>query len=224
MRLRQVGEDSLLVDLDTREQAQAWHAALLEWRGAGTPAPVREIVPGEKTVLLYGVADARTVEAELRRWSVPALVSGDGPVLDVPVRYDGADLGTVADLWGVTGDEVTRIHSSVEHRVAFCGFSPGFAYMTGLGDAHHVPRHAAPRTSVPAGSVAIAGPYTGIYPRPSPGGWHLIGTTDVCLWDMEREPPALLTPGMRVRFLPAEPGCEAGESAQATTAGRRRIR
>ncbi|MGW0828554.1 5-oxoprolinase subunit B family protein [Streptomyces sp. NPDC002845] len=208
MRLRPVGEDSLLVDLDTPEEAQAWHAKLLSCRGAGTLAPVREIVPGERTVLLYGVSDAGALEAELRQWSVPALASGSGPVLDIPVYYDGADLSAVAELWGVAEDEVARIHSSIEHRVAFCGFSPGFAYMTGLGDTCHVPRHAAPRTSVPAGSVALAGTYTGIYPRPSPGGWQLIGTTHVRLWDMEREPAALLTPGMRVRFVPQEPGSE----------------
>jgi KipI family sensor histidine kinase inhibitor len=77
--------------------------------------------------------------------------------------------------------------------------------MTGLEEAYHVPRRSAPRTSVPAGSVALAGAYTGIYPRPSPGGWQLIGTTDVPLWDMEREPAALLTPGTRVRFVPRDP-------------------
>ncbi|MDI9889245.1 allophanate hydrolase subunit 1 [Streptomyces sp. HNM0645] len=222
MRLRPVGEDSLLVDLDTREQAQAWHARLLTWRSAATAASVREIVPGEKTVLLYGVADVRAVEAELRRWTVPALSSGSGPVLEIPVHYNGTDIGAVAGLWGVAEDEVARIHSGIEHRVAFCGFSPGFAYMTGLGDAHHVPRHAAPRTSVPAGSVALAGPYTGIYPRASPGGWQLIGTTHVRLWDMEREPAALLMAGMRVRFIPQEPGSEDTDGPrQATEAGRR---
>ncbi|MEW2630876.1 allophanate hydrolase subunit 1 [Streptomyces sp. NPDC048389] len=221
MRLRPVGQDSLLVDLDTPEEAQAWHARLLSRRDTGTLPAVREIVPGERTVLLYGVPDTDALEAELRRWSVPALVPGSGPVVEVPVDYDGADLDAVADLWGVTPDEVARIHSGVEHRVAFCGFSPGFAYMTGLGETYHVPRHAAPRTSVPAGSVALAGPYTGIYPRASPGGWQLIGTTHVRLWDMEREPAALLTPGTRVRFVPQGSGPDRGEgSAQATEAER----
>ncbi|WP_406264514.1 allophanate hydrolase subunit 1 [Streptomyces sp. NBC_00191] len=222
MRLRPVGVDSLLVDLDTPEEAQAWHAELLSRRSAGTLLPVREIVPGEKTVLLYGVHDADALQAELRRWSVPTLAADSGPLLEIPVHYNGADLRAVAGLWGVTEDEVARIHSSVEHRVAFCGFSPGFAYMIGLGERYAVPRHAAPRTSVPVGSVALAGPYTGIYPRASPGGWQLIGTTHVRLWDMEREPEALLTPGARVRFVPQEPvSGSTATPAQPTKAERR---
>jgi KipI family sensor histidine kinase inhibitor len=204
MRLRPVGEDSLLVDLDTPEEAQAWHARILDRCGRGTPAPVRDIVPGDRTVLLYKVTDVRAMEAELRGWSVPLSAAGSGPLVEIPVHYDGADLGAVAGLWGVTEDEVARIHSGTEHRVAFCGFSPGFAYMLGLGERYQVPRRSAPRTSVPAGSVALAGPYTGVYPRASPGGWQLIGTTPVRLWDLEREPAALLTPGTRVRFVPQE--------------------
>ncbi|MDQ0945732.1 allophanate hydrolase subunit 1 [Streptomyces sp. V1I1] len=223
MRLRPVGEDSLLVDLDTPEEAQAWHAQFLSRRSAGTLAPVREIVPGEKTVLLYGVSDVDALEAELRHWSVPTLAADSGPLLEIPVHYNGADLGAVAELWGVAEAEVVRIHSGIEHRVAFCGFAPGFAYMIGLGEKYHVPRRAAPRTSVPAGSVALAGPYTGVYPRASPGGWQLIGTTHVRLWDMEREPAALLTPGMRVRFVPREPGFESTDGSAAGTNAERRI-
>jgi KipI family sensor histidine kinase inhibitor len=195
----------VLLDLDSPEEAQAWHAELLRRRSAGTVTPIRDIVPGEKTVLLYGVSDVGHLHQELRQWSVPELAADDGPLVDIPVRYDGADLGSVAALWGVSAEEVVRVHSGVEHRVAFCGFSPGFAYMTGLDEEYHVPRLAAPRTSVPAGSVGLAGPYTGIYPRMSPGGWQLIGTTDVRLWDLEREPAALLTPGTRVRFIPQDP-------------------
>lgn len=202
MRLSPVGTDSLLIDLNTPEEAQAWHAELLNHRSTGTLVPVREIVPGEKTVLLYGISDVDAMAAQLRRWPVPVLTADSGPLVEIPVRYDGADLRTVADLWGVTEDEVARIHSGTQHRVAFCGFAPGFAYMLGLPERYHVPRKAEPRTSVPAGSVALAGPYTGIYPRASPGGWQLIGTTDVRLWDMERDPASLLTPGTRVRFVP----------------------
>ncbi|MGW3956891.1 5-oxoprolinase subunit B family protein [Streptomyces sp. NPDC004752] len=202
MRLKPVGTDSLLVNLYTPEEAQAWHHLLTKRHTSGTLPAVREIVPGERTVLLYGVTDVRAMEAELRQWSVPALDAESGPLVEIPVRYDGADLGTVADLWGVTEAEVVQIHSSVEHRVAFCGFSPGFAYMLGLPETCHVPRKAEPRTAVPAGSIALAGPYTGVYPRVSPGGWQLIGNVDVRLWDMDREPAALLAPGMRVRFVP----------------------
>ncbi|MFF3291665.1 allophanate hydrolase subunit 1 [Streptomyces sp. NPDC003023] len=205
MRLRPVGEDSLLVDLDSREEAQAWHAELQRRRTAGTLAPVREIVPGDTTVLLYGTPDPDALETELGHWSVPALTPADGPLLDIPVHYDGADLSTVAALWEVTEDDVAHIHAGTEHRVAFCGFTPGFAYLTGLPDTRHVPRRTTPRTRVPAGAVALAGPYTGIYPRSSPGGWQLIGTTPQRLWDIDHDPPALLTPGTRVRFVPLEP-------------------
>ncbi|TPQ21430.1 5-oxoprolinase subunit B family protein [Streptomyces sporangiiformans] len=205
MRLLPVGDDSLLVDLDSPEEAQALHAELLRRRGAGTLTPIAEIVPGDRTILLRSISGVDALRTELGRWHVPALTADSGPLLEIPVVYDGADLRDVAALWGVTEDEVVRRHSSVEHRVAFCGFAPGFAYMTGLEEAYHVPRRSAPRTSVPAGSVALAGAYTGIYPRPSPGGWQLIGTTDVPLWDMEREPAALLTPGTRVRFVPRDP-------------------
>ncbi|MER5219237.1 5-oxoprolinase subunit B family protein [Streptomyces flaveus] len=204
MRALPVGEDSLLIDLETPQEAQAMHAELLRRRDAGM-LMTREIVPGEKTVLLYGVPDAERLRAELSRWTAPESVADSGPLLEIPVHYDGADLRAVARLWGVSEDEVVRLHSGTEHRVAFCGFAPGFAYMTGLDEAFHVTRRDAPRTSVPKGSVALAGPYTGIYPRSSPGGWQLIGTTEVPLWDMEREPAALLSPGTRVRFVPQEP-------------------
>ncbi|MBW1603286.1 5-oxoprolinase subunit PxpB [Streptomyces sp. JJ66] len=220
MRLLPVGENSLLVELDTAQEAQSWYVELLRSRREGSLSAVQDIVPGDRTVLLYGVSGPPSalaaLRAELGHWSPPGIVADSGPLVEIPVRYDGADLGEVARIWGVTPQEVARVHSGVEHRVAFCGFAPGFAYMTGLGEEHHTPRHAAPRTSVPAGSVALAGPYTGIYPRSSPGGWQLIGATSVNLWDLEREPPALLTPGTRVRFLP----CGSPASRPAGTEGR----
>ena len=94
------------------------------------------------------------------------------------------------------------LHSGADYTVAFCGFMPGFAYMTGLPAALHLPRRATPRERVPVGAVAIAAEYAGVYPRESPGGWHLLGRTDAVLWDDGREPPALLPPGTRVRFRP----------------------
>jgi len=102
----------------------------------------------------------------------------------------------------VPAREVARVHAGTEFRVAFCGFAPGFGYLTGLPARCDVPRRPTPRTAVPAGSVALAGPYTGVYPRSSPGGWQLIGTTDLVLWDPARVPAALLSPGARVRFVP----------------------
>lgn len=135
----------------------------------------------------------------------PAGAARAEKAIEIPVRYDGPDLADVAAVWGVPEHEVPAIHAAAEFRVAFCGFAPGFGYLTGLPSRYDVPRRATPRTAVPAGSVALAGPYTGVYPRSSPGGWQLIGTTDAVLWDHARVPAALLAPGARVRFVPA--GC-----------------
>ncbi|MFI1971904.1 allophanate hydrolase [Streptomyces cinnamoneus] len=195
-----VGRDALLLEVGGPEEAQALHAELLRRRTAGDLPPVREIVPAARTVLLDGVADPRALAADLTRRAVPPLTTeGSAPVV-LPVHYDGPDLAEVAALWGVAEDAVARIHSGCEFRVAFCGFSPGFGYLTGLPERLHVPRRATPRTAVPAGSLALAGPYTGVYPSASPGGWQLIGRTDTVLWDPDREPAALLSPGTRVRF------------------------
>ncbi|MBB5118282.1 allophanate hydrolase [Streptomyces eurocidicus] len=195
-----VGRHALLVELDTAEQAQALHAELLRRRAAGELPPVREIVPAARTVLLDGLDDPGALAADLAGRPVPPLATADGEPLVLPVRYDGPDLAEVAALWGVAEDEVARIHSGLEFRVAFCGFAPGFGYLTGLPERLRVPRRATPRTAVPAGSVGLAGPYTGVYPRSSPGGWQLIGRTDAVLWDAGRQPAALLAPGTRVRF------------------------
>ncbi|OSC56688.1 hypothetical protein B5180_38975 [Streptomyces sp. BF-3] len=123
-------------------------------------------------------------------------------------RRERRDLDEVAALWGVGADEVAALHSRTAFRVAFCGFAPGFGYLTGLPERLHVPRRTTPRTRVPAGAVALAGPYTGVYPRPSPGGWQLVGRMPDpgALWDPGREPAALLVPGTPVRFVPVEAG------------------
>ncbi|MFF9150379.1 allophanate hydrolase subunit 1 [Streptomyces sp. NPDC014861] len=203
MRVLRVGEHALLVELADRAAAEALHAELLRRRTAGALTGVREIVPAARTVLLDGVAEPVRLAAELPDWELRPGHARVGQVVEVPVRYDGPDLAEVAALWGVSPAEAVRIHSSAEFRVAFCGFAPGFGYLTGLGERYEVPRRATPRTAVPAGAVALAGPYTGVYPRSSPGGWQLIGTTDVVLWDTGREPAALLSPGTRVRFRPS---------------------
>ncbi|WP_407554365.1 5-oxoprolinase subunit PxpB [Streptomyces sp. Pv4-95] len=204
MRPLPVGEHGLLIELDSAEEVEALHAELLRRAAAGTLPPVREIVPAARTVLLDGLDDPRGLTAELAAWDIPALTTGDRPAVEIPIRYDGPDLAEVAALWGVTEDEVVRLHSATTFRVAFCGFAPGFGYLTGLPEPLHVPRRATPRTKVPVGSVALAGPYTGVYPRSSPGGWQLIGTTDAVLWDPRREPAALFAPGTQVRFVPQE--------------------
>ncbi|WP_406859629.1 allophanate hydrolase subunit 1 [Streptomyces sp. HUAS MG47] len=203
MRTYPVGDHGLLVELEDGAQVRALHAELLRRRAAGVLPAVRELVPAARTVLLDGLAEPRRLAAELPTWDVPALPERAAEPVVVPVRYDGPDLAEVAALWGVSAEAAVRIHSAAEFTVAFCGFAPGFGYLTGLGARYDVPRRATPRTAVPAGSVALAGPYTGVYPRSSPGGWQLIGTTDAVLWDPAREPAALLAPGTPVRFTEA---------------------
>jgi KipI family sensor histidine kinase inhibitor len=204
MKVLPVGEDALLVEVSSGDEAQALHAELLRRRAEGSLS-AREIVPAARTVLLDGLDAPARVAAELTAAELPPAPPRAGAVVELPVRYDGPDLADVAAHWGVPEREVARIHAGTEFRVAFCGFAPGFGYLTGLPPRYDVPRRATPRTAVPAGSVALAGPYTGVYPRSSPGGWQLIGTTDAVLWDHARAPAALLSPGTRVRFVPVEP-------------------
>lgn len=196
-----MGRDAVLVETEDGEQAQALHAELLRRRAAGEFAEVREIVPAARTVLVAGLADVRAFAAEVAGWEVPPAGDAGGGLRELPVRFDGPDVAEVAALWSVTPAGLAGIVTGTPFRVAFCGFAPGFAYLTGLPARFHVPRRATPRTRVPAGSVALAGPYAGVYPRSSPGGWQLLGSTDAELWDAEREPPALLAPGTRVRFV-----------------------
>ncbi|MEE1785781.1 allophanate hydrolase subunit 1 [Streptomyces sp. SP17BM10] len=203
-RVLRIGLDALLVELDGADETAAFHAELQRRRAASALPPVAEVVPAERTVLLDGVADPEALAADLAGWRVPALRATAEETVTVPVRYDGADLAEVAALWGVAEDEVARIHCAAEFRVAFSGFAPGFGYLTGLPERYRVPRRAVPRPAVPAGSIALAGPYTGAYPRSSPGGWQLIGHTDAVLWDPSRERAALFSPGTRVRFVREE--------------------
>ncbi|MEU0412453.1 allophanate hydrolase subunit 1 [Streptomyces griseorubiginosus] len=200
MRTLPVGDDALLVEVSSGEEAQALHAELVRRRAEGSLS-VREIVPAARTVLLDGLTDPARLAAELTAAEVPPAPPRAREVVELRVRYDGPDLADVAAHWGVSLREVARIHAGTEFTVAFCGFAPGFGYLTGLPTRYDVPRRATPRTAVPAGSVALAGPYTGVYPRSSPGGWQLIGTTDAVLWDHTRVPAALLSPGTRVRFV-----------------------
>ncbi|MCD7442189.1 allophanate hydrolase subunit 1 [Streptomyces lincolnensis] len=219
MRALPVGDGALLVEVASDEEAQALHAELLRRRAEGLLA-VREIVPAARTVLLDGLADPARLAAELGASGIPDVPPRAGHVVDIPVRYDGPDLADVAAHWGVAEEEVARIHAGTAFRVAFCGFAPGFGYLTGLPPRYDVPRRATPRTAVPAGSVALAGAYTGVYPRSSPGGWQLIGTTDAVLWDHTRVPAALLSPGTRVRFVPLPPAGPAAADVPTIPAGR----
>ncbi|MFB7260022.1 5-oxoprolinase subunit B family protein [Streptomyces nojiriensis] len=200
MRTLVVGGGALLIELDSADEVAALHAELLRRRDAGELGPVRDLVPAARTVLLDGVRDPAALGARIARWEVPPLAPTQGPQVTVPVRYDGPDLVEVARLWGVAPREVPGIVGATAFRVAFCGFAPGFGYLTGLPERFRVPRRGTPRTAVPAGALALAGEYAGVYPRSSPGGWQLIGSTDAVLWDPDREPAALFAPGVRVRF------------------------
>ena len=201
MRVRPVGRRAVLIECRDGAEAEAWRAELVRRRDAGE-LRVDEIVPGARTVLLDGVASS--IAGVVERWT-PAARSPrpDAPLVEIPTTFDGADLADVARRWGVPVEEAVTRLTGTELAVAFCGFAPGFAYLRGLPEAWTVPRLEAPRPRVPAGSVALAGGYAGIYPAPSPGGWRLVGTTTENLFDVRREQPALLTPGTRVRLVAA---------------------
>jgi KipI family sensor histidine kinase inhibitor len=164
----------------------------------------RDLVPGARTVLLDGLEDVEAARTYLAAWT-PSRHAEERParVVELPTTYDGEDLDDVARRWGMTRAETVATHTGTAFTVAFVGFSPGFAYCTGLPPELAVPRLARPRAKVPAGSVGLAGEYAGVYPSASPGGWRLLGRTDAVLWDVNREEPALLTPGTRVRFVEA---------------------
>jgi len=201
MQRRSVGPAAWLID-GVAEPA-AWAASLRALHVDG----VHEIVPAERTVLVVcerelseaigGRLDEVAV-APLEETAPGATVTIDTVTIDTV--YDGDDLAAVARATGLTVDEVIDRHVHGTYSVAFCGFSPGFAYMTGLDSVLHLDRRPTPRTRVPAGSVAIAAAYTSVYPSTSPGGWHLLGRTGATLWDTERPEPALLAPGTTVRF------------------------
>ncbi|GAA1981668.1 allophanate hydrolase subunit 1 [Amycolatopsis minnesotensis] len=199
MQVVPYGERAALVDLDDAGEVVGLRAAL----SASPLSGVDELVAGART-LLVRFDPARTSFDRVRA-AVHDRESGTGPTpggpsIVVPVSYDGADLAAVAEASGLSVPEVVRRHSAATYTVAFCGFAPGYGYLTGLDPRLHLPRRAAPRTRVPAGSVAIAGEYSAVYPHQSPGGWHLLGRTPLAVWDADREPPNLLSPGTRVEF------------------------
>jgi KipI family sensor histidine kinase inhibitor len=208
-RWRWVGDRALLRRTPASDLAAANRAArALAVRIGGLGAPeVVEVVPGAATVLVL-LADGAEPGAALREvLDAPADPSpgAAGRLHEIPVRYgggDGPDLEEVAHLHGLTAGEVVRLHAGAEYVVGFIGFSPGFPYLLGLPGSLVTPRLASPRTKVPAGSVAIGGEFTGIYPSVTPGGWRILGRTDVTLFDARRDPPALLAAGDRVRFVP----------------------
>ena len=195
MRVLPCGPRALLVEVGSTAEALGLYAAA---RAARVPAT--DIVPAARTVLFDGVDDPKRVAEQVRGLSCAPPGTSVTAVVEVPTVYDGADLAEVARQWGTGEAEVVALHTGTEFTVAFCGFSPGFGYCTGLPEGREVARRASPRPRVPAGAVARAGAFTAVYPTSSPGGWQLIGRTDLRLWDAEADPPALLVPGVRVRF------------------------
>jgi len=204
MRFLPAGYSGLLVECDDLAQVMALHHALERAR----PRGVVDLVPAARTLLL--TFDASTTHTRLTD-AVASTELGTGTEatddreVTIEVTYDGADLAHVAELTGIPRDEVVRRHQARSYVVAFTGFAPGFGYLAGGDPALAVPRRSTPRTRVPAGAVALAGDFTGVYPGAGPGGWQLVGRTDAPLWDLQRDPPALLTPGTRVRFTRVGP-------------------
>jgi KipI family sensor histidine kinase inhibitor len=202
MRVLPSGSTALLVEVDGLDEVLGLYAAL-------TAEPVEgvlDVVPAARTVLLVtdpAVTTLAAVEQAVRQARPRTDRGGHEDLVELPVVYDGADLADVAGLLEVEPAEVVRRHTGAEWTVAFCGFAPGFGYLTQDGGGWDVPRRSTPRTKVPPGSVALAGEFSGVYPRESPGGWQLIGRTDVAVFDLGRDPAALLRPGVRVRFVDA---------------------
>jgi KipI family sensor histidine kinase inhibitor len=205
VRFRSAGPAALLVEVDSLAQVRALYARIEEERGRGWAPGLVDVIPAARTVLLDGVAEQSALAGEIGSWSVAPRPSGSGRVVEIACRYDGPDLADVAKQWGVAPEQVAAIHAGLAHEVAFCGFAPGFPYIAGLGGGREAARRDQPRAAVPAGSVALGDEYTGIYPRTSPGGWQIIGSTDAVMWDADRDPAALLEPGDQVRFIDITP-------------------
>jgi len=204
VRTRPAGAGAVLIELDSLEQVMGLDVALRDAPPVGTV----DLVPAARTVLVIFDAATTSVErvvADVSRRQISPVLEREGPLVEVPVVYDGEDLAEVAALSGLAERDVVARHVRPEYRVAFCGFAPGFAYLAGGDPALRVPRRRSPRTAVPAGSVALADEFTGVYPRQMPGGWQLIGRTGAALWSLDRDPPALLPPGTRVRFVNERP-------------------
>lgn len=199
------GDQALLLEFNRTTDVLAWAEAIRRADLLG----VIDIVPASRTVLIK-LAGPRYLAPTRQRLAkiqvgpdiVADLAAPAGGAVDVEIDviYDGPDLDEVSRLTGLSTDQVVAAHTALPWRVGFGGFAPGFAYLVGGDPRLEVPRRAEPRTKVPVGSVGLAGEFSGIYPRESPGGWQLIGRTGEVLWDLDREKPALLTPGMTMRF------------------------
>lgn len=197
MRIVPAGENAVLVEFDGLDETMAYYRSLT----ADPPSRVADLVPAARTVLVMFDGPKQPILDWISATEPAVDVDDDrSDTVTISVVYDGEDLDEVARLTGLSTTEVVAAHTDQAWIVAFGGFAPGFGYLVGTDARLHVPRRASPRTSVPAGSVGLAGDFSGIYPRSSPGGWQLIGRTDAQLWNLDRDPPALLRPGTTVRF------------------------
>ena len=218
MRFLPVRDDALLIELADLPTTLALFDSLSSDPIGGTG----ELIPGARTLLVFYRPSAVTpteIARAARSRDLGGRVAGEGTLIEIPVTYDGDDLDEVAALLGITAADVVRLHTGHDYAVGFTGFAPGFAYLSGGHPDLDVPRRSSPRTRIPAGSVALAGTFSGIYPRESPGGWQLIGTTAARMWDLSRERPALLLPGDRVRFVDVCGGARSTVSVAAGSAG-----
>ena len=200
LRFLPVTHNALLVELADLDQTLALLASLQRH----PPHGVEELVPAARTILVEYRASATRAETLVQDIAARSLTQGaerSDTLIEIPVHYNGEDLAEVAQILGITPEEVVRRHTGSEFTVAFTGFAPGFAYLSGGDPVLNVPRRSTPRTRLPAGSVGLAGTFSGVYPQASPGGWQIIGTTPVAMWDITRAQPALLQPGYRVRFV-----------------------
>lgn len=199
MRFLPVSLTTLLVELADLQETLALFASL----EADPLHGIADMVPAARTLMIRFHPGATTPEAlarEVATRDLSARIAPSDKLVEIPVHYDGEDLADVAELTGLSVEEVVRRHEESEFTVAFCGFAPGFGYLVGGDPALQVPRRQSPRTRIPAGAVALAGAFSGVYPQESPGGWQIIGTTPEKMWDLSRDPPALFQPGYRVRF------------------------
>jgi KipI family sensor histidine kinase inhibitor len=197
------GTRALLVELSSLQAVLALAARLAE-----SPLPGQlDVLSAAATVLVKFDSPnaAHAAPAVIQALDLGTAPAGTGRLVEIDVHYDGADLAEVAALTGLSPEAVVAAHTGQTWRAAFGGFAPGFAYLLGETSALHVPRRNTPRTCVPSGAVALAGDYSAVYPRQSPGGWQLIGHTDAVLWSLDRSDPALIRPRDRVRFVPARP-------------------
>ena len=200
MRFLPVSLTTLLVELADLDQTLALFASL----EADPVEGIEETVPAARTLMIRFRPEkitAQALAADIATRDLSAKIAPSDNLVEIPVRYDGEDLADVAELTGLSVEEVIQRHTDSEFTVAFCGFAPGFGYLVGGDPALHVPRRQSPRTRIPMGSVALAGAFSGVYPQNSPGGWQILGTTPLKMWDIERDPGALFQPGYRVRFF-----------------------